>query len=190
MSTYRERREARADRLEEWAAKREAKAEAASERAHKMMDMIPLGQPILTDHYSAPRHRSHLAKVQSAASKSVEHAAKAHEMASKADNIRAAADRAVYSDDPDAIERLEEKLADLESQRAAIVAGVKAFNRSVKAGAPDTSLLPDRLRSQAEHPALRTMMYKPDGTLRPGSTANLSGLISTTRKRLEALRSS
>lgn len=184
MSTYRERREARADRLEEWAAKREAKAEAASERAHKMMDMIPLGQPILTDHYSAPRHRSHLAKVQSAASKSVEHAAKAHEMASKADNIRAAADRAVYSDDPDAIERLETKLAGLEARRDSI----KAYNASAKKGSPDPSLLiAARDRDSVTLPHLKGFCCKPDGQMRVG-VSNLSATINTTRKRLEALR--
>jgi hypothetical protein len=50
MSTYRERREARAERLREWADKRAEKAGAAAERASEMGAAIPFGQPILAGH--------------------------------------------------------------------------------------------------------------------------------------------
>ena len=61
--TYRERRLAKAERYEEWAEKRARKSDAAINRAHELGDMIPMGQPVITGHHSANRHRSHLKKI-------------------------------------------------------------------------------------------------------------------------------
>lgn len=55
--TYRDRREAKADRLREWAEKREAKAAAAFDSAATLSDAIPFGQPILVGHHSEKRAR-------------------------------------------------------------------------------------------------------------------------------------
>lgn len=44
--TYRERRLAKAERLREWADKREEKADAAYSTAHNIGSQIPFGQPI------------------------------------------------------------------------------------------------------------------------------------------------
>lgn len=50
--TYRERREAKAARLREWAAKRDGKSAASFARSAAIADNIPLGQPILVGHHS------------------------------------------------------------------------------------------------------------------------------------------
>jgi hypothetical protein len=55
--TYRERRERRANRLREWADKRNVRAEAATEQARQLADLIPFGQPILAGHHSEARDR-------------------------------------------------------------------------------------------------------------------------------------
>lgn len=115
--TYRDRREARADRLEEWAGKREAKAEVVEASARQLADQIPFGQPILVGHHSEGHARRDAERIYSRTAKAYEHSAKADEMARKAANIRAAADRSIYSDDEDAIERLEERIAALEAKR-------------------------------------------------------------------------
>ena len=57
MATYRERRLAKAERLRDWAVKREEKAASAFKAAHTLADMIPMGQPILVDHHSEGRAR-------------------------------------------------------------------------------------------------------------------------------------
>lgn len=44
--TYRERRLAKAERLREWADKREEKADATYSTAHNIGSQIPFGQPI------------------------------------------------------------------------------------------------------------------------------------------------
>lgn len=115
--TYRERRGARADRLREWAARREAKSNAAYEGARRIADGIPLGQPILIGHHSEKHHRRDLERIDNGMRASVEHSKMAESMTSRADNIESAADRAIYSDDHDAPERLAERVATLEATR-------------------------------------------------------------------------
>ena len=115
--TYRERRERRAERLREWAGKREARAQSDYERSRELADVIPFGQPVLVGHYSQRGHEAQLRKIDSAMRHSVENDRKAEDMRSRAENIEAQNRAAIYSDDPDAKERLIEKIARLEAQR-------------------------------------------------------------------------
>ena len=184
MSTYRERREARAERLREWADKRETKASAAFERADQIAGMIPFGQPILVGHHSEGRHRRDVERIGRGMTQGVEHSRTAERMRERAANIDAAADRAIYSDDPDAIERLRDKLAGLEAERARI----KAYNASCRKGARDLSLLDEaqqaKLLSIAEVCAYQ---LGAKGEMPAYVASNLSGVITSTRKRLAAL---
>lgn len=140
MATYRERREARADRLEGWAEKREVRGSATLDRAREQAAMIPFGQPMLTDHYSYRGDRNRRDRIAAGYDRGLADLRKADEMAAKAESIRAAAAHAIYSDDGDAIERLRERVAGLEAERARI----KAFNASCRvAVGGDRSLLSD-----------------------------------------------
>lgn len=130
---YRERRLRRAERLREWAEKRAAKADGKFRRAHDLIKDIPLGQPILVGHHSERRHRRTLEKSDNAMRAAVESQHKAESMASRASNIEDAADNAIYSDDPDAIERLTEKIAGLEAQRERMTTANAAFRKSHRA---------------------------------------------------------
>lgn len=116
--TTRDRRARRADRLRDWADSRERKAEAAEEDLRGTLDLIPLGQPILVGHHSEKRARRDQDRLGRKAEAASEHTHKAQDFRRRADNIAAAADQAVYSDDPDAAERLEARIADLEEQRS------------------------------------------------------------------------
>jgi hypothetical protein len=130
--TYREKRERKADRLREWAESRDAKADAARGAAERIMDAIPPGQPILTGHHSEKRHRRSIARLDGAMRSSAQHAEKADVMRRRADNIEAAARRAIYSDDADAVERLRERVAELEAQRERI----NRYNATCRRGRP------------------------------------------------------
>lgn len=178
--TYRDRREARADRLREWADKREDKAAGALARARQMGDGIPFGQPIM-----GARDRNYRDRIGATYDRGFAHAAKADAMRAKADNIDAAAARAIYDDDPDAIDALTAKLGRLEAERERI----KAYNATCRKGAPDVSLLDARqlasLESQARHQAAYHARIK--GQMAPYALSNLSGVISATRKRIAAL---
>lgn len=115
--TRRERLEARLERRRQWAASRDAKAAASFDAARKVADSIPLGQPILIGHHSERRARKDAERIRSGMSKGCEHADKAHEHASRADGLETQLDRSIYSDDPDAIEALEARIAELETKR-------------------------------------------------------------------------
>jgi hypothetical protein len=186
VTTYRERREARADRLGGWAAKRDAKTEAGFKQAHTMADAIPFGQPILSDHYSAKGDRSYRARMRATGERALTDSNKAREMASKAANIRAAAEHAIYSDDPDAIERLEGRIAALEAKRDRI----KAYNASCRKGSPDESLLDDSQRAglATSWKFQRSYMERRKGQMPAYVLSNLSGNIAQQRKRLAQLR--
>lgn len=169
--TYRQRREARAERLRGWAEKREQKAAQAFEQADRMASVIPFGQPILVGHYSEGRDRRYRDRIDSKGRKGVEHAQKAREMASKAANIEAAAERAIYSDDPNAVERLQERIAELEAERDAIKAENAAFRKAHKS---ELAAMTAYQRDQVlPHPSYRL--------------TNLSGNIKRNRDRLAQL---
>ena len=185
--TYRDRRAARADRLRGWADGRDARSAASFAQAHTIADGIPFGQPILVGHHSEKRARRDQDRIHAGMRAGIDHADKADAMRSRAANIDAAAERAIYSDDPDAIERLTEKLADLEAERDRITAYNKAARAAKKAGraieSEDLDILSDRQRADLLSLA-RVGMMRPDGTFPAYATANLSGSISKQRERL------
>lgn len=128
--TYRDRRAAKAERLREWADKREAKAESGGEEARRMLDAIPFGQPILVGHHSERADRNYRGRAWSKMDRAMEDAATAERMRSRADGIEAAAVRAIYRDDVDEVARLRERLAELVAERDAIT----AWNKAARAG--------------------------------------------------------
>ncbi len=131
--TYRDRREARAERLDEWAAKREAKSLQAAQAADRIADGIPLGQPILVGHHSEAAHRRDIERIHSGMNKALEHERKAESMSSRADGIRSQLANAIYSDDTDAIPALEERIAKLEAERESYKAANSAYRKAHKA---------------------------------------------------------
>jgi hypothetical protein len=64
--TYREKRERKAERLRDWADRREANQSALNEaaRADEAATGIPFGQPILVGHHSEGRHRRAIEKIE------------------------------------------------------------------------------------------------------------------------------
>jgi hypothetical protein len=177
VTTYRERRLARADRLDTWAESNEQKADERYQAVRQTLDMIPPGQPILVGHHSEGRHRRDLARMDQNMRRSVEHSKKANRQASSAAEIRAQADGAIYDDDPDAIERLTAKLAELEAERGAI----NAYNKAHRAGKVTPELV-------AAVPRKFREWYADKGErIAPYATQNLGGNIKRTRDRLARL---
>ena len=180
MTTYRERRENRAERLAEWADKRETKGTASYERGREALGRIPFGQPILVGHHSEKSDRSYRNRATGAMERGFEDLKKAESMRSRARGIERQLDESIYSDDPDAIERLEERIAELEAKREKI----KEHNKAM------------RKKGACDHPAdcdCRTH-YPRDCTKCPNHPfpayhlANLSGNIKRQRDRLGQLK--
>lgn len=182
--TYRERRLAKADRLRTWADAREDKAQASYSAANTLAEQIPLGQPILVGHHSEGRMRRDFKRIDNNMRRSIEHSNKAIEMRRRADNIESAADRAIFSDDDDAIVRLREKIDTLEAERASI----KAFNASCRAGTVNTDLLCEKQRTNyAECERYTAYAIGAKGEMPGYVVTNLSGNINRLKKRLIAL---
>lgn len=186
--TYRERREARAARRDSWAEGREAKSETSFAKVHQILDSIPMGQPILVDHYSAKRHRKDIERMDSAMGAAVEHSKMAEHHASKAEGIRDQLERSIYSDDHDAIEKLEERIAALEAERTAI----RVFNAAVRKAKGDQPTivalvlaLPEDLRRGWES---HNRIYPGAWQFPSYASSNLSGNIKRNRDRLTLLQ--
>jgi Domain of unknown function (DUF3560) len=129
MNDYETRRAERIERMKSRAAKLTAEAEATRATAAARADRIPCGQPILVGHHSEKRHRKDLARIDNGFRKSFELADEAKSLARRAE--RAEASTAISSDDPDAVAKLREQLADLERS----IEGTKAANKLLRASA-------------------------------------------------------
>lgn len=123
--TYRDRREARADRLREWAGKREDRAAA----------VLEAGEPFRGDiaFNTQPGHIPFRARLIAREDRAYESLAKAAQMQSRADGIESQLAAAVYDDDPDAIEQLRARIARLEAERDEAKAVNAAYRKAHKA---------------------------------------------------------
>lgn len=184
--TYRARREARAARLREWAVGRGRKAEAAYEQSAAMASVIPFGQPILVGHHSEGRDRNYRGRIAAAMDRSVEHQHKAGSMTLRAQNIESALNSSIYSDDPDAVERLREKLEKLEAERE----GIKVYNTSCRKGRPDSSTLSPKWLARLDQSRRIAGMLRPNGAIPAYGLTNLAAEIRRTRKRIAELAQS
>lgn len=175
-------KEARAERLEERAEKAEGKAKAGFKRSADILDVIPAGQPVLKGHHSEARHRRDLAKADRGIRTGVEESKKAEELRSSAEKARTG--KAVSSADPNAIPKLEEKLAGLEAKQARM----KEINAAWKKGKEkvgELKLSPEELKEIEGN-----FKFAPGGTTKPfpgfALTNNNAG-ISNIKKRIETL---
>ena len=176
--TYRDRRRAKAARLRAWADKR-------VDDATKTLN----SDPELRHDWAFITQPGHIpARARMNASDNRAHAslAKARDMASRADSIDAAADRAIYSDDPDAVDALRAKIAGLEADRARIVAFNKAVRKAGRVTDDALALLDDKGRADLTALA-RIGFLRPPGAFPAYATSNLTGNIGRLRARLTAL---
>ena len=120
--TYRERRETKAARLREWAQRRQENAAAVFKQGEHFRGDNAFN--------TQPGHIPERARLIAREDRAFESLRKAESMESRAANIEAAADRAIYSDDPDAIEALEARIASLERERIRC----KAINAQIRKG--------------------------------------------------------
>lgn len=134
MNSYEEKRAARIERLRDRADRLSRAGAARVEQATKMADVIPFGQPILVGHHSEGRDRRYREKIRNGFTKGYEMQKEAGKLAARADS--AESNPAISSDDPDAVDKLEGKLAELEGKQALMI----KFNRALRAGKTDEEL--------------------------------------------------
>jgi hypothetical protein len=161
--TYRERREAKVERLRGWAEKREVDAAAVFEA----------NRPFTSDYAfnTQPGHIPLRARIIKQEDRAFESLQKAERMKSRAAEIQAQADHAIYSDDEDAVERLRERIAELEAKRDKIKTANAAYRKEHRAELA-------AMTAYERHQAVPFPAYV---------LQNLSGNITRNRKRLAQL---
>ena len=99
--------EKRIENRESWADSRDKKSHEYWKKSNEGKELIPSGQPILTDHPSGKRHRAFLERSQDMMKKSIENSEKAEEHISKMENIKYQLEREQPIDYPECLPILE-----------------------------------------------------------------------------------
>lgn len=101
-----------------------------------------MGEPIKIGHHSEKRHRAAIAKVDNTMRRAFEHHDMAKHHSQKAAGLEDQLDGSIFSDDPDAIERLEERIAELEAEQEQR----KAINKIVRSK-PRNEATPEKIEA-------------------------------------------
>jgi hypothetical protein len=129
MNNYKAKQEARRDRLEQRASKASASASAARDSSLATLSRIEPGQPILVGHHSERRHRRDLERSDAAMRRSLAESEKAEELARRA---AAVGTGDISSDDPEAVVKLRQELADEQASHARGLVINKAWCKALK----------------------------------------------------------
>lgn len=129
---YEAKRQARIDRLQAAAERARDNGENQLNQAHKMASAIPFGQPILVGHYSERRDRNYRGRIESKFRNGFNELNRADNLEARA--AAAASNRAIFSDDPEAAEKLEQKLERLERRQELMKAANKLIKKNDRAG--------------------------------------------------------
>lgn len=121
---FAQKKAARIASLRARAARLRAAAEGLRASKRALLDCMA-GTPVLVGHHSERRHRRDLDRIDGAFRKAAEFEAQAKALEARAHG--AETNRAISSDDPDAVDQLRAKLERLEAARARMVAANKAL---------------------------------------------------------------
>ncbi|XBX07605.1 DUF3560 domain-containing protein [Enterocloster clostridioformis] len=183
MNRYEEKKQARVERYRKHAEQAKCESAACYQRSNEIAKAFEGGQPIIVGHHSEVRARRDQKKIWDNMEKSVEAGKKAAYYEAKAE--AAENNQAIYSDDPEAIQKLSERLEELTEVRN-YKKRVNAYYRKHKTckGCEDVSdehvaLLDNR----ADRSFDKTPFHRYEFT-------NLSGNINRVKKRIAVLEAS
>ena len=183
--TRRERLERKVERRQDWAESAKTKSAQAFDRAHSLVKDIPLGQPILVGHYSEGAHRRVIDRMASAMDKGCELKEKASGHIGKAANLQHLLDKAIFSDDSDALEALEQRIAANEAKREQMKLVNKLYKKGDSAGLKDLGFNYETMKARLDSPETLSRMRQPYPAY---ELQNLGQRISTDRKRLDQVK--
>ncbi len=126
---YNERKQARIERAERLAEKNKENSNQHYNTSAKIGSYIPFGQPILIGHHSEAKHRKAVKEINNNMRKSIQAEEKAAYYADKAHTIEN--NTAISSDDPEALNKLKQKLDRLTKKQELM----KAANKVLKSKA-------------------------------------------------------
>jgi len=182
---YKAKKEAKIERYKELSEKNQTLADSMLKQASTMQSVIPMGQPILVGHHSERADRNYRNKIENKVRKAFETGDKADYYAEKA--RRAENNRAIFADDPEAGEKLADKIERLQKQQKAMLQANRII-RSTKSDEEKVIALTDMGFSEAY---ARSLLV-PDFANRRGFPAfrltNNNANISRLKKRLGSIQ--
>jgi hypothetical protein len=156
---YEEKREERADRLDDAADRARQEANAHHSRADSISQRFYMGQPILVGHHSEKKARRDQERMHNAMRSSIEAHEKAAVLSGRASAART--NTAISSDDEDAVEKLAAKI----EQAEAVQARMKAINAAHRRFLKNPASLDSADLTDAEKAQIRA--YKPQYSWEP-----------------------
>lgn len=146
--TRRERLERKLEKRQEWAQKAQGRSEAGFSGVQRIADAIPFGQPILVGHHSERHARRDQDRIHRGMTRGREEQRLAQHHEERAAGLEIQLEKTIFSDDHDAVEQLEARIASLEADAAkqtewntlwkrGAAAGEKAATKAGKTGAED-----------------------------------------------------
>jgi hypothetical protein len=180
MNDFESERAAKVARFRQLAEKHENIATGRQFAARERLEIIPLGQPILVGDYSEKRHRRDLKRID-------EHFAKAKEHHDKAEYFRrraaaAESNSVIFSDDPDATEKLVDKIERLKKRQGVMKRANQLTRKADREGLADLGFSEETIAK----------LFAQDFAGRAGfpnyALANNSANIRRLEKRLDAIQ--
>jgi hypothetical protein len=135
MNDFQSKREEKAARFRELAEKHDNISTGRHFAARQQLEMIPLGQPILVGHHSEKRHRSHLKRIDQHFAKAAQHHDTAEYYRRRAAALES--NRAIFSDDPDATEKLVDKIERLKKRQGVMKRANQLIRKADREGLAD-----------------------------------------------------
>ena len=183
MNAYEQKQEEKRQRLFDAADKASERSKAAYNRAQTIAHGIPLGQPILVGHHSEKRHRADLRRIDSGYRKAYAESDRAEELQRKAEGVGSGG---ISSDDPDAVQKLAQKIQVMEQRRDTMKRINRAHARYLKDPNVDLNEFDQSIQEKIRN-------YKPAYSWEvhpypPYSFQNLGGRIRQAKKRVEQLK--
>jgi hypothetical protein len=182
--TRRERLENKLEKRREWADKAETRSAQLSSESHRMMDAIPMGQPILIGHHSEKRDRNYRNRAWNKMGAAVERSKMAEHHTARAAGIEVALETSIFSDDPDAIEAIEARIAENEAKRERMKLINKLYKKSDSEGLKALGLDLEALKAKLAAAG----GYWGKAPHLPYELSNLGGRIASDKKRIEDVK--
>ena len=186
--TTREKLERKAALREKWAESRREAAGAAFSSARETASNIPLAQPILVGHHSESKMRNLYNGIARKMDAGCESAKIADLHASKAAGIREQLGRSIFSDDPDAVEAIQARIAELEAKQEVMKTANKIC-RNMKTTEEEKIASLRGLYPGISENSIHEMLHPTYSYERPGfpsyALANNSGNIARLKKRVQ-----
>lgn len=177
-TAFEAKRDRRIDRLRDRADRKKKEGERRLAQAENIASFIPPGQPILVGHHSERRHRRDLDRIHGLTRKGIDALEASKRLEQRA--ISAQENSAIFSDDPAAGEKLESKIARLESRQTLM----RDVNRLIRANKSLSSLgFSEAAEAKLKTPDFLRRVGFPDYALK-NNGANIRRL----KARLDSLR--